>query len=151
MREMDTYEYVTALRQLVQEGHEVCTRISGGSMAPFLVHRRDMIFFRSPCRPLKPGDMVFYQRRSGHYVMHRIYKIKNGGYYLAGDAQTVIEGPLDRDQIFGLVTRVRRKGKLIGPGNFWWFFFAQVWRRILPLRPYVLALYSRLVPVRKDA
>lgn len=151
MREIDTCEYVTALRQLVLEGHEVSTRIAGSSMAPFLVHGRDTVFFRTPDRPLKPGDMVFYQRRSGQYVMHRVCKIKNGGYYLVGDAQTVIEGPLDRDQIFGLVTRVRRKGRLIGPGSFWWFFFARIWRRMIPLRPYVLALYSRLVPVRKDS
>ena len=55
--------------------------------------------------------MVFYQRQNGQYVMHRIYKVKNENYYMAGDAQREIEGPLQKDQIFALITKVQRKGE----------------------------------------
>lgn len=144
MRELDTAAYVGTLKALVEEGHEVSLLISGSSMAPFLVHHRDTIFFKAPDRELKPGDMVFYQRSSGQYVMHRIRFVKTDGYYLIGDGQQITEGPIAREQIFALVTAVKRKGKVIRPGDFWWEFFARVWLRIVPLRGIVSRLYARL-------
>lgn len=144
MRELDTQAYVGALKELVEEGHEVSLRIAGSSMAPFLVHQRDTIFFRKPHRELRVGDMVFYRRRNGQYVMHRIVRIRDGGYYLVGDAQQEIEGPLDRCQIFALVTAVERKGRLLRPGSFWWEFFARVWLRMIPMRRWIMKVYGKL-------
>ena len=111
-------------------------------MSPFLVHGRETICFGKPKRKLKRGDMVFYQRKNGQFVMHRIWKIKTEGLYLVGDAQQEIEGPIDEAQIFALVNRVKRKGKWIGPGDFWGEFFAKVWIRIVPLRRCVVKAYG---------
>lgn len=138
MKLIDTTVYIDELRTLVEEGKEVCLTISGCSMSPFLVHRRDSIFFSKPKRPLKKGDMVFYQRSDGTYVMHRICKVKGADYYMIGDAQVAIEGPLKREQIFALVTKVKRKGKIIQPGDFLWWFFEYVWLKFIPLRPYIV-------------
>ena len=143
MKQMDTREYVSMLRTLVEEGHEVSLLIAGSSMAPFLVHQRDTIYFRKPDRPLRRGDMVFYQRSGGQFVMHRICRIKDGGYYMIGDAQREIEGPLARDQIFGLVTAVNRKGNMLKPGDFWWEFFARVWLRLIPFRNLICTAYGK--------
>lgn len=142
MRVVDTKEYVSVLRELVQDGKEVSLIISGSSMSPFLTHGRDYIYFKQPDRELRKGDMVFYQRRSGQFVMHRIWKVKNGKYYMVGDAQREIEGPLDRDQIFALITKVQRKGKWIEPGNFWWEFFEHVWINIVPVRRVCVRAYG---------
>ena len=139
---VDTYEYVSVLRQLTEEGKEVSLPISGGSMVPFLVHDRDYIFFRKPNRKLKQGDMVFYQRWNGQFVMHRIYKVKAEGFYIVGDAQTEIEGPVFPKQIFAVVTKVKRKGRIIGPEDGCWKFFERVWIRIVPLRPMLVRLYT---------
>lgn len=143
MKLIDTTTYIDELRRLVENDKEICLTISGSSMSPFLIHRRDSIFFSKPKRPLKKGDMVFYQRTDGAYVMHRICKIKGDEYYMIGDAQITIEGPLRREQIFALVTKVKRKGKIIQPGDFWWWFFEFVWLKLIPLRPYIVKL-SRL-------
>ena len=134
MKKMDTREYVSALRELVEEGKEVSMLISGSSMSPFLIHGRDYIFFKKPDRKLRKGDMVFYQRENGQYVMHRICKVKSDGYYLIGDVQKESEGPIKRRQIFAIITKVKRKGKYIQPGHFWWEFFAKIWVNIIPLR-----------------
>ena len=144
MRAVDTYEYVSVLKELVENGKEVSMLISGSSMTPFLGHQRDYIFFKKPDEALKRGDMVFYQRKSGQFVMHRIYKIKPDGYYMVGDAQTEIEGPLERNQIFAIITKVKRKGKWIEPGDFWWEFFEKVWIRIVPVRMVTIRLYGLL-------
>ena len=144
MKKVDTFEYVSVLKELVEEGREVSMLISGSSMSPFLCHGRDHVYFKAPDRPLRVGDMVFYQRQSGQYVLHRICKVKDGSYYIVGDAQTEIEGPVRREQIFALVTRVQRKGRLLGPGNFWWEFFEHVWLHMIPVRRMIMIVYAKI-------
>ena len=79
MKAVDTYEYVSMLKDLVEEGKEVNMTISGSSMSPFIIHHRDKIFFKATDRELKKGDIVFFQRDSGQYVVHRICKVKKEG------------------------------------------------------------------------
>ena len=141
MRRLDTDAYVSALRDLVNEGKECRLLISGSSMAPFLVHERDSIIFSKPQRELQRGDMVFYQRETGQFVMHRILHVKPEGLYIVGDAQTEIEGPVNPKQVFAVVTKAQRKGKWIGPGDFWWWFFRTVWLWLVPVRKIILKLY----------
>lgn len=141
-RVVDTREYVSILRGIAEEGKVVSLRIAGSSMSPFLCHERDWIYFTKPDRALRRGDMVFYQRDTGQYVMHRIYQIRGEEYYMLGDAQTCVEGPLRREQIFALIVQVKRKGKILRPGNFWWEFFGRVWIRMRPLRPLASRLYG---------
>lgn len=141
-RVVDTREYVSVLREIAESGKVVSLRIAGSSMSPFLAHGRDYIYFTKPDRELRAGDMVFYQRRNGQYVMHRIYKVKPDGYYIVGDAQTEIEGPVARDQIFALIKKVKRKDRIIQPGDFWWEFFEHVWIRMIPLRRPAVRLYG---------
>lgn len=144
MAMIDTREYLDTLRGIVEEGHEASMVIAGNSMSPFLIHQRDVICFRKPDGPLRVGDMVFYQRRSGRYVMHRICRVRPEGFYLVGDGQTEIEGPISRDQIFARIVKVRRKDRWLEPGSFWWEFFARVWIRIIPLRPVFIRLCGLL-------
>lgn len=142
MKTVDTREYVSMLRELTEEGREVSMLIAGSSMNPFLIHQRDSICFRKPDQELKKGDMVFFQRPDGAFVMHRIWKVKPEGYYIVGDAQTEIEGPVRREQIFAIVTKVCRKGKWLGPGDFWWEFFEHVWIRLVPWRRKLMRGYA---------
>lgn len=144
MKRVDTREYLSVLKELVQSGKEVSLLISGSSMSPFLIHERDYVYFKAPERELRKGDIVFYQRKSGQYVMHRIWKVKAEGYYIVGDAQTEIEGPVLREQIFAIVTKVQRKGKWIKPGDFWWEFFAHVWLHMIPMRRGIMKIYARI-------
>lgn len=142
MRKLDTDALISTLRDLVNQGQEVRIVISGNSMAPFLIHERDSIVFSKPDSPLKRGDMVFYQRENGQFVMHRILHVKPEGLYIIGDAQVEIEGPVDPSCVFARITKINRKGKWIGPGQFWWWFFQHIWLSIIPLRPYIIKLLS---------
>ena len=145
MRTVDTRAYVSVLRELVKEGKEVSMLIAGSSMAPFLVHQRDYIYFKKPERNLRKGDMVFFERNNGQYVMHRIWKVKPDGYYIVGDAQNEIEGPVREEQIFAIITKVRRKNQWIAPGDFWWEFFEHIWIRMIPVRRIVMKLYAKII------
>lgn len=135
---------IPPLLELMEETDCVPLVISGGSMTPFLVHGRDTVYLSKVQRPLRKGDMILYRRDSGYYILHRIYQIESDSFTLVGDAQTELEPGIRKDQILALVCAVRRKGKLLKPGNFWWNFFQHVWIRMVPLRPWVRGCYSGL-------
>ena len=141
---LDTRAYVSILKGLAEDGHEVSMTIVGSSMSPFMIQGRDKIFFSKPDGALKRGDMVFYQRANGQFVMHRIIRVKDGGFYMVGDAQTEIEGPILREQIFAKITTVERKGKTLTEKDFWWRFFEGPWLCLLPLRNVISRLYGQI-------
>ena len=111
-RTVDIEEYLPVLMDLTRQGHEVSLTITGGSMTPFLAHGRDQVLFRKPDGPLKRGDMAFFRRTTGAYILHRVCRVdRQGSYYLVGDGQWKVEGPIAPEQAFGVVTGVCRKGR----------------------------------------
>ena len=125
VRAFDPAQCMPLLEELLREGQTLCLTVTGESMAPFLRHGRDQIRFRRPDRPLRRGDMAFFRRANGQYVMHRVLRAeKSGALYLVGDAQQEVEGPIAPQQVFAVVTEVCRKEKWLRPGCFWWDFFA---------------------------
>ena len=135
-------ELIPPLLSLLDETDCVPLVISGSSMTPFLVHGRDAVYLSKVRRSLRRGDMILYRRDSGSYILHRIYRVVEDCYTLVGDAQTELEHGIRQDQVLALVCAVRRKGKLLKPGSFWWDFFHHVWIRMVPLRPGIRALYA---------
>lgn len=147
---VDISTYLPVLVDLMEQGHTVSLTITGNSMSPFLAHGRDRICFRKPAGPLKRGDMAFFRRRNGAYVMHRVCRVDPAGnYYLVGDGQQDIEGPVAPEQVLGVVTRVCRKGTWLGPEDFWWRFFAGPWLWLRPLRPLLCRAYGRISHIWK--
>ena len=133
-----------ALLELLEVTEPVPLVISGDSMTPFLAPGRDTVYLSNIRQPLRRGDMVLYRRNSGDYILHRIYRPEGETYTMVGDAQNWLEPGIRRDQILAQVTAVRRKEKLLCKGSFWWDFFEKVWIRMVPLRPAVMAVYTRL-------
>ena len=131
---IDTYEFVSNLKELIDDGHEVSVPVAGWSMAPFLRHKRDQVLLKKPMAALKVDDIVFYQRRTGQYVLHRIYKIKSDGYYMMGDHQINIEGPIEADAVFAVVTEVERNRHWISTKAFSWRLISFMWRMFYPVR-----------------
>ena len=122
-RIVDIHTYLPVLIDIIKSGKDVSVTVTGSSMAPFLAQLRDSIIVSPPPRQFHRGDMVFFQRQDSSYVMHRIHHLKEGKLYLVGDNQTEIEGPIDPEQVFGIVRKVIRNGKLLQKGDFWWDFF----------------------------
>lgn len=144
MKRLDTRAYLSVVRELTEAGNEVAVRIAGCSMVPFLADGRDSVCLAKPHSPLKRGDIVCYRRLDGSFVLHRICKVRPEGYYIVGDGQQELEGPVARDQIFARVVRVNRKGRWIGEKQFCWRFFAGTWLRLRPFRYRLLKLYGAL-------
>ena len=147
-RIVDIHTYLPVLIDIIKSGKDVSVTVTGSSMAPFIAHPRDSIIVSPPPRQFHRGDMVFFQRQDSSYVMHRIHHLKEGKLYLVGDNQTEIEGPIDPEQVFGIVRKVIRNGKLLQKGDFWWDFFEKAWIRIVPLRPAAVKAVSIVYKLR---
>ena len=145
-RIIDIDEYMPLVKELLAQGKSVSLTVTGESMSPFLRHGRDQIRLEAVTAPPKRGDMVFFRRCNGQYIMHRILRhLPDGNYALIGDGQQQVEKPIAPQQIFAVVTQVCRKGTWIGPEAFWWRFFTGPWLTLLPLRP-ILRHLARWIP-----
>ena len=78
VRTIDPEELMPQLPQLLQQAQAVPLIISGNSMAPFLAHGRDTVYLSKLTGPLKRGDMILYRRKTGQYILHRIYRVREG-------------------------------------------------------------------------
>lgn len=131
---IDTSEYVSNLKELIEAGHEVVITVAGWSMEPFLRNGQNRVLLRKPSGAPKRGDIVFYQRKTGQYVLHRIYQKKPEGYYLMGDHQFQLEGPIEEAAIFAIAAEVERKGCWISAEALSWKTISGLWRSLYPVR-----------------
>lgn len=151
VRLVDTQEYMEMIRALLEDGQEVSMIVTGNSMRPFLKHGRDKICMKKTDRKLRKGDIVFYRRENGQYVMHRILKCGDQSYTLLGDGQIVLESGIRQEQIFARITKVQVRGKWIGPENFRWRFFEHIWIRFCGIRKLGFSFSSKVQNLKKSS
>lgn len=132
-------------KQLISTGQEVSIKVSGNSMFPFLIDKTDTVVAVRPDREIKRGDIVFFTRDDSTVVMHRVAEIKDGGFYLRGDAQQKIEGPINNSQIFALVTAVIHKGRYYSEKSLHFRFYKAIWNRVIKHRPRIIRLIKRFM------
>lgn len=141
-RVVETAAYLETLCDLIREGQQVSLQISGSSMIPFLAGNRDRVLLSAADGKLKKGDVCLYRRINGQFVLHRLYRVKDGKYYFLGDAQCEIEGPLAKEQICAKVIAAVRKDKKITPKDGIWKFYEKLWIRVRHLRKPAIRLVS---------
>ena len=148
-RMVDARAFISTLCELVNEGREVVLNITGSSMSPFLIHQRDAVMLGKMMTPPQRGDIVLFQREDGSYVVHRVRKVSDEGYYMIGDGQTETEGPVPRERLRAIVTKVRRKSQWFGSNDVRWRFFASVWLAIIPLRKFLVKAWRMIERIRR--
>ena len=141
---MDSREYLEILKEQATSKKTVSMIVAGNSMLPFLEHGRDVIYFTAPEKSPKRGDLIFFNRPDGSFVMHRLLRVRDDQFYAIGDNQDTAEGPFNMDCIFAVVTKAKRKGRIIGPSSLIWIFFKYIWINIIPLRQALIRSYRRI-------
>ena len=139
-------EYETLLRH----GAELPLVVSGESMLPFLRPGLDTVYLKAADAPLRRGDIAFYRRADGSYVLHRVFRAEKGRYWFLGDAQSRAEGPLNASCVFAYVTAVRRGGALLRPESPGWRVFAGPWMKAVRFRRFILKPYRYLFHRRQN-
>lgn len=145
VRIVDADEFMPCVLGMLADGARVPLLVSGNSMAPFLRDGRDTVIISALHRErrLHRGDIAFFTRPDGSYVMHRVIRTDGAGVYFIGDAQSVTEGPVPRERVVAAVDTVIRRGRTVRRSSATWRFFSDV-RTLRPLIMPPYRLYCRL-------
>lgn len=145
---MDMRTNKADIEALLADGQRVQFPPRGWSMYPLITDGRDQVIVdpvegHRLCR----GDVALYRRDNGILVLHRVWKVSSDGIWFVGDNQKTVEGPLQREQVLGVMTAVIRKGKTVCSTDIRYRFLSRLWLTARPLRPllsHIAAVIKRL-------
>ena len=129
-------EYDETIRLVLDSGGEFTLFPKGTSMLPLIVQKRDSVTLVKAQGDLCRGDIAFYLRGNGQYVLHRVIKAKNGRYTMCGDNQLTPETGIDNSHIIGKVCRITRDGKDVTDRSPLYRLYKLAWRSFLLRRVY---------------
>lgn len=104
---------------------ELCLKVQGSSMRPFLCPGRDSVILRR-AENFRRGDIVVFER-GGFYIMHRIIRIGSGVFTAMGDNRSHPEENIPVEKIVARASGAVRNGKKITESSAVWRFYKLVW------------------------
>lgn len=136
-------EIYPTIKENIDNGGTVKIPITGISMRPLLVWGRDTVDLVKCENPTK-GDIIFYLRDNGQFVLHRIVGTDENGYVLCGDNQWYLERGITDSHIIAVVKSITRKGKTFTVKNVPYRIYSNIWMLLLPLRKKIIPLVRKL-------
>ena len=143
-REIPNSVLLGMARDMIREGHTATIAVKGYSMRPFLEHERDRVILGYP-QDLQVGDAVLAEITKDHYVLHRIIKIEEDRITLMGDGNISGVETCQRCDVAGVVTHYLRPSRTIQASNPHLQRRIRLWRRMLPIRRYLLFIYKAIL------
>lgn len=126
------------IEKYLNQGKVLEVEPQGNSMYPFLIQGRNRVILqKTDIDDLKRGDVILYRRDKGILVLHRIWKRKADVFYMMGDNQIIVEGPIRKEQICGKMTGFVHLGRTISTRNPIYIFLSRTWLLIRPIRSIV--------------
>jgi len=133
------------VREYIQRGETVIIFVKGYSMRPFLEHLRDRVKL-APWQELHVGDAILAEIAPGHFVLHRIINIDGNNITLMGDGNIRGTEHCTMDNVCGVVTEyLRPAGHVLLASDPSLHRRIRLWRRLLPIRRYLLFLYKATI------
>ena len=124
---------MTSFEEELERSGSIVFTNKGVSMMPLLRQDRDLMVIekKGPGR-CKKYDVILF-KRGEKYVLHRILKVREKDYFVAGD--NCRKGESVRDsQILGVLTQVVRDGKTITPEDPAYRRYVHLWCDFYPIR-----------------
>ena len=147
-QKINLIEIYPIIKEKIDNGGTVKLPITGKSMRPLLVWGRDTVEIVK-CDKAKKGDIIFYLRDNGQFVLHRIIGTDENGYILCGDNQWVKEHGIQDRHIIAVVSVIERKGKVFAVTNIPYRIYSSVWMAMMPVRKPILRFTRKVKPVLK--
>lgn len=145
MKQVSDDQIIGDAIRLVQEGMAVTMLVKGRSMLPFILGGQESAVLTQPGE-IKTGDVVLARIDDRRYVLHRVMEVSADRVVLMGDGnirgQEVCrpEDVLARaDEVVGADGKHRRLDTPRQKRR------ARIWRRLLPVRRWLLAIYKRTI------
>lgn len=136
-------EIYPAIKETLLGGGTVELPITGTSMFPLLKAGRDTVIIKAASE-FAVGDIIFYRRDDGHFVLHRIVGTDENGYILCGDNQTLLEKNIENRHIIAKVIELHRDGKIISADDPEYVRRVNFWIKALPHRRLPLVIMRKL-------
>ncbi len=128
-------EYEETINAVLDSGGEFTLFPRGTSMLPLIVEGRDSVtLIRAP--EYHKGDIAFYKRENGGFVLHRIIAEKDGAFTMCGDNQLSFEQGIKSGQIIAKVKHITRKNKKITADKLSYRLYLFLWRSFFIRRVY---------------
>ena len=146
------YDVVDSIENLLAEDAVLPLYVSGSSMNPFLISRRDIVYLNAfKESDLSKGSIILFKRKDGSLVLHRIRKIfDEGRVQVNGDAQTWCE-TVNKSQILATVIEIERKGKKKKADSFYWNSINFLWKILYPLRSVMMRIWFKARRIKNKA
>lgn len=141
-------EYDSVIREVLESGGEFRMYPHGTSMRPLLRQGIDSVVLEKMKRAPKKNDILFYQRKDGSYILHRVWEVTDTGLTIVGDNQRMLEYGVTEEQIIGYVTRIYRGEKEINCDGLWYRMYLWLWQ-FMVIRRLVLPVTNRLFNIMK--
>jgi hypothetical protein len=130
---------------LVNEGMAVTLRVKGSSMLPFILGGHDSVVLTRP-GDVAVGDVVLAHIDGQRYVLHRVMEVSPERVVLMGDGNLRGQEVCRPEDILARADEVMdekgRHRRLDTPRQ---RRRARIWRSLLPVRRWILAVYKRTV------
>ena len=138
--------FLGEVERMLAAGRDVVLVPKGRSMLPFIRGEVDKVLLQkaSPSQ-LKVGDIVLAHVEE-RYVMHRIIALKGDQVTLMGDGNLRGTELAMRNEVVGVVAEIiTPEGRHRKPTRGW------LWRRLLPIRKYLLKIYRKWNKLRASS
>ena len=118
--------------------------VTGGSMVPFLRHKKSAVILTAPTPPYRRGDILLYLRAPGWCILHRVQRVApDGTLIMCGDAQTGLE-PIHPQQVIAQVSHVRHGARITACSSLPLRAAVVLWQLLRPVRRPLLAVMVRV-------
>ena len=101
------------IEEKLKSGGDVIFKPRGVSMLPLIRQGLDSVRVSPVKAEPQVGDVIFYRRPDGRFVLHRIIGRDSLGYILCGDNQWIKEHGVKLQWIIGVMSAVERDGKAV--------------------------------------
>lgn len=131
------------IEEILDTRKRVRITVTGMSMYPFLRSNKDSVELeRTNVSQIRLGDILLVLMEDGQYILHRVIRKKKNAFYLNGDAQKTLEGPVLAHQVIAKVVAVRRNEKNISCSSPIWKILSCLWIIAFPIRLLIIKSYS---------
>ncbi|MCQ2178654.1 MAG: S24/S26 family peptidase [Bacteroidales bacterium] len=133
------------VNRMLQEGHPVIIMAKGNSMLPFIRGGKDNVELVRNSNPAV-GDLALCEIAPGHYVLHRIIRIKDGTITMKGDGNLRGTEQCRLENLCGTVADIiRPSGRRISVNTARFRRRSRLWAKMpYIIRRYSLAVYRRI-------
>lgn len=137
-------ELFQEIRSLLSEGRKVTMLARGNSMLPFIRNGIDKVLLTPPEGEIAVGDILLCEVSPGRFVLHRLREFDGETLILMGDGNIRGTERCGKAQVVARAAAIiRPDGSSVDCRDRSELHKALIWRRLLPVRRLLLAVWRR--------